>query len=106
VRSTFACCRTSRPESAGRLERRARQMLPEHGIDINAAENGVFLPATATSANPTGAVVHSNLHTHGVEGYYQSVNRALEDAESYDEVVEILDDIRQTLLAGGGRGGF
>jgi len=32
----------------------ARQMLVEFDIDINTAENGVFLPANLKSSNPSG----------------------------------------------------
>jgi hypothetical protein len=41
--------------------------LTQYGIDVNIAENGVFLPRNLGSANPLGAAVHSTLHT---GGYY------------------------------------
>jgi len=75
----------------------ARDILDEYGVGINDASNGVWLPANGTTPDPWGAV-HSTLHTNS---YYESVNSALESAETAQEVTEILGDIRGDLLAGG-----
>jgi len=67
------------------------------GVHIDDAVNGVFLPATKKSVNPTGATVHSSMHT---RGYNNSVNEMLSNATSRKKAIEILDQIRQTLLSG------
>ncbi len=77
--------------------KKAREILEAAGVHIDDAANGVFLPATKKSANPTGATVHSSMHT---RGYYNSVNKMLSNSTSRQEVIEILDQIRQTLQSG------
>ncbi len=77
---------------------RARDKLKQLGIGINEAVNGVFLPATRKSPNPTGAAVHTTLHTNK---YYQTVNSMLTRATTRAEAEEALRAIAQTLLAGG-----
>jgi RHS repeat-associated protein len=72
----------------------ARAILENEGININAAENGVYLPQNTKVPNPTGAQVHSKVHT---DVYYDSVNAALEDAQP-GTVVDILSDIADQLL--------
>lgn len=76
----------------------ARRTLQNFGIGINEATNGVFLPATRASANPSGAAVHSTLHT---RAYYQQVNARLANVTSKAEVESALAGIRATLLRGG-----
>jgi hypothetical protein len=75
-------------------------VLEKVGIDINAAENGVFLPANDNAPNPTGAAVHS--HVHGDE-YYAKVNdliiRSFSGGRS--AVIETLESVRRSLLDGG-----
>ena len=66
-------------------------------VHIDDAVNGVFLPATKRSVNPAGAIVHSSMHT---EGYFTSVNDMLSNVTSRQEVIDVLDQIRQTLLSG------
>ncbi|GAB4568541.1 MAG: hypothetical protein Tsb0020_22070 [Haliangiales bacterium] len=77
---------------------RARDKLKQLGIGINEAVNGVFLPATRKSPNPTRAAVHATLHTNK---YYQTVNSMLTRATTRAEAEEALRAIAQTLLAGG-----
>jgi hypothetical protein len=48
-------------------------------------------------ANPSGAAVHSTLHT---RAYYQSVERLLLGASSKDEALEVLSFIRTQLQRG------
>lgn len=81
-----------------RLADPARKILRKLGIGINEASNGVFLPATRTSPNPTGAAVHSTLHT---RVYYRQVNRRLGSATTRAQAERILAEIRQILLDGG-----
>jgi hypothetical protein len=76
----------------------ARGVLTRYGIDVNAAENGVFLPRNGDSANPLGAAVHSTLHT---GGYYDAVNELLLGANSAVEVLDSLAYLRGALLGGG-----
>ena len=73
-------------------------MLQRLGIDINDAGNGVFLPARMTSPNPTGAAVHSSLHTNA---YYRQVNALLGQTTTRDEALEVLAIVRGQLLSGG-----
>ncbi len=72
----------------------ARAILINFQIDINAAENGVFLPRNCNSANPSGHVVHSKIHT---AKYFTYVNTLLRQATTKAEVIEALDDVRQML---------
>ncbi|TKD12807.1 AHH domain-containing protein [Polyangium fumosum] len=77
---------------------RARDILAKFGIGMDDAANGVFLPATRAAPNPTGAAVHSTLHTNT---YYQTVNQMLDTAKTQAEAEAILQDIRNILLSGG-----
>lgn len=85
---------------AGSAQRagQARTILQRFGIGINDAANGVFLPATRASVNPTGAAVHSTLHTNH---YYQAVNQILGAATTRADVEAALNVIRQALRSGG-----
>jgi hypothetical protein len=76
----------------------ARAALTRFGIDINAADNGVFLPANLSSANAGGAAVHSTIHT---AAYYDEVNLLLGQATTRGEALEALAFIRQQLKSGG-----
>jgi A nuclease family of the HNH/ENDO VII superfamily with conserved AHH len=76
----------------------ARAVLARFGIGMNDAANGVFLPKNLSVPNPTGAAVHSTVHT---RAYYQAVNRRLSQAATRQEVLEALESIRQGLLSGG-----
>ena len=77
---------------------KARRILEKVGIGINEAANGVFLPATRASANPTGAAVHSTLHT---KSYYAYVNELLSTATTRAQAEAALAQIREALLGGG-----
>jgi hypothetical protein len=80
-----------------RLAGPAREVLRRFGININAAENGVFLPRNVGAANPQGHAVHSTLHTNR---YYTEVNRLLGQATNRQEAIDVLNFIRSRLLAG------
>jgi hypothetical protein len=69
----------------------ARKILEKYGIDINAAENGVWLPTGDKIGRGTN---HLSLHTNR---YYNEVNRRLMQAKSKKEVLEILQDIEKEL---------
>ncbi|MFG3659380.1 AHH domain-containing protein, partial [Streptomyces sp. NPDC047706] len=75
----------------------ARQRLAKFGIDINDASNGVFLPRGSASANPTGASVHSRIHTND---YYTYVNDMVGGARNASEARDVLAHIRRQLQGG------
>lgn len=72
----------------------ARAILKKYGVDINDAENGVFLP---TQKGVSDAAYHPGLHTNA---YYDEVNNLLKEASSKEEVVEILGYIKESLQKG------
>ncbi|MFE9439628.1 polymorphic toxin-type HINT domain-containing protein [Streptomyces sp. NPDC006602] len=75
----------------------ARQQLAKFGIDINDAGNGVFLPRGSASANPTGASVHSRIHTND---YYAYVNDLIGGARNANEARDVLGHIQRQLQGG------
>ena len=72
----------------------ARKILQKYGIDINDAENGVFLPIVIDVAD---GVYHPSLHT---SAYYDEVNNLLKDATSKREVLDVLSYISELLQDG------
>lgn len=70
----------------------ARQQLAKFGIDINDASNGVFLPRGSASTNPTGASVHSRIHTND---YYASVNDLIGGARNANEARDVLGHLQR-----------
>lgn len=74
----------------------ARAILAGQGIDIDDAMNGVFLPSNSRVPNPSGANVHSSLHT---DVYYKEVNSRLMRAQA-STIPNVLGQIRSELLAG------
>ncbi len=66
----------------------ARKILEKFGIDINQAENGVFLPAN----------IHNGLVND--KRYMAAVLKDLQRATSKDDVIRILQDIGEQLLNG------
>ncbi|MFB9201104.1 polymorphic toxin-type HINT domain-containing protein [Nonomuraea spiralis] len=75
----------------------ARKILDRFGIDINDAANGVWLPGGSKKPNPGGAIPHSRVHTNS---YYDSVNDALGMAQTKDEAMDILGQLRRELRDG------
>ena len=75
----------------------ARQQLAKFGIDINDASNGVFLPRGSASANPTGASVHSRIHTND---YYSYVNDLIGGARNANEARDVLGHLQRQLQGG------
>ncbi len=71
---------------------RARQILNSFKIDINSADNGVFLPNTKTSQ--FNGAYHRTIHTNK---YYDYVNYMLSGANTRDEALEILNDLKNEL---------
>ena len=72
----------------------AREILKRFGIDINTAPNGVFLP---TVLDVSDAVYHPSLHS---TSYYRKVTRLLSDANSKQDVLDILASIAEQLKKG------
>ncbi|MCP3820578.1 DNRLRE domain-containing protein [Streptomyces sp. A3M-1-3] len=75
----------------------ARQQLAKFGIDINDAGNGVFLPRGSASVNPSGASVHSRIHTND---YYANVNNLIGGARNASEARDVLGHLRRQLQGG------
>lgn len=71
----------------------ARKNLEKYGVGINDAENGVFLAIEEGK----GTSNHTTLHT---ANYYRNVENMLKNATSKQEVINILDTIRQQLING------
>jgi len=76
----------------------ARRILKHFGININAAANGVFLPATEDTVNIGGEAVHRPLHT---KEYIEAVNEALKKATTRQDAINILQSIGRALQSGG-----
>ena len=74
----------------------ARRILAKYGIDVNAPENGVFLPSRGGSMADKTAV-HSGKHA---REYEIDTLRRLKDAQTRDDAVAILSNIRNELLRG------
>ena len=72
----------------------AQALLTSFGIDINGADNGVFLP---TSIGVSNSEYHPSLHT---DVYYQNVENDLLKATNRAEAIQTLQDIRTKLLNG------
>lgn len=72
----------------------ARDKLVSLGIDINDANNGVFL---STSKNIVGTTYHRTLHT---GQYYDKVNSLLSVAKTKAEAIDVLTYIKTALLNG------
>ena len=71
-------------------------MLKDHGIGINDAVNGVFLPRFTSSPNPAGSAVHASVHG---DRYYAEVNSiVLAARSSKEDVIEALLLIKLALL--------
>lgn len=76
----------------------ARAALERFEIDINSADNGVFLPANLGTPNAEGLAVHRAVHT---DAYFRAVNALLGQATTRGEVLEALAYVRSRLLSGG-----
>ncbi|MCA9041112.1 MAG: AHH domain-containing protein [Planctomycetaceae bacterium] len=74
---------------------KSRAILKKFNIDLDSAENGVFLPGNKTVAAGTGLPAHSTIHT---RDYYRAVEEKLLKATSREEAVDYLEEIRNQLL--------
>jgi len=80
--------------AAAKAAEEGRKILRDHGISINDAVNGVFLPV---KEGVSKAANHARLHT---DIYYKAVNKALEEAKEGKDVVRILGEIAEALQNG------
>jgi len=69
--------------------------LKAYGIDLNSAMNGVFLPGCGSSK--AIGMVHCGKHT---EAYEIEVFKLLKNANTREELINRLNDIRNELLSG------
>lgn len=76
-----------------------RQQLTTHGIDINDADNGIFLPhSTAVrTANSLTEIAHSRIHTND---YKQAVFDRINPMTNAAEIRADLGKIRTEIAAG------
>ncbi|MDR6882436.1 RHS repeat-associated core domain-containing protein [Bacillus sp. 3255] len=71
----------------------AQDILNKYNVDIDSAYNGVFLPTSDGFVESNHRRIHTNV-------YYDNVNSLLSGAKSQDDVIDILDDIRDQLTNG------
>ena len=62
-------------------------------MDINSAENGMYLSSDTLS----GGINHRTLHT---TDYYDKINNKLSCTQNWDETIDILNDIAEQLSNG------
>lgn len=73
----------------------SKAILEKYGIDINAPENGIFLPQDETS--DLHGTIHNGKHT---MAYNDEVTQRLKVATCKEDVLEILDSIKEDLYNG------
>ena len=73
-----------------------RKILKKFDIDINSADNGVFLPVEDLKGS-NKPINHRKIHT---DEYYKNVYNELEGCESAEDVIEVLHNIREEILTG------
>ncbi len=69
------------------------------GIDLDAPENGVFLPMNSAGRAP-GVNPNSITHRNLTGDYYDDVNKLFKNCVSGEEAKQILNGIRTRLLNG------
>jgi hypothetical protein len=75
----------------------SRAILAGAGIDVNSADNGVYLPRNMNVPNPNNEAVHSRIHT---DTYYREVERRLQVAQVAGRpITPVLQQIEQELLS-------
>ena len=73
----------------------SKAILDKYGIDINAPENGIFLPQNESS--DLHGTIHDGKHT---KAYNDEVTQRLRAATCKEDVLEILDSIKEDLYNG------
>ncbi|PWV99280.1 RHS repeat-associated core domain-containing protein, partial [Mangrovibacter plantisponsor] len=76
-----------------------RNKMDELGIDINSANNGVYLPTSTKVKNnaDTSAIAHSKVHTNT---YKENVYNRLKDVNNKNDFERALNDIASELSKG------
>ncbi|MBH3134939.1 AHH domain-containing protein [Serratia marcescens] len=85
------------PETA-KGARPARDILKQHDIDINGADNGVFLP-NRNNVDGLPGILHNGKHP---DKYLDAVNQRILDAHEFGGKQGVLDELqlmRETLLS-------
>ena len=73
----------------------SKAILEKYGIDINSPENGIFLPQNDSS--DLHGTIHEGKHT---KAYNDEVTQRLRSATCKEDVLEILDSIKEDLYNG------
>ncbi|WP_415639464.1 RHS repeat-associated core domain-containing protein, partial [Pseudomonas plecoglossicida] len=83
---------------SAKLAAPARAVLTKHGIDVDGAANGVFLPNRFNTDASVPGILHNGKHPNS---YFESVNEILANADAAggkDAVLKAIGNIRQKLL--------
>uniref|UniRef100_UPI0015E084FC RHS repeat domain-containing protein n=1 Tax=Pseudomonas plecoglossicida TaxID=70775 RepID=UPI0015E084FC len=83
---------------SAKLAAPARAILTKHGIDVDGAANGVFLPNRFNTDASVPGILHNGKHPNS---YFESVNEILANADAAggkDAVLKAIGNIRQKLL--------
>ena len=77
--------------------KKLRALFKKHGVPINDADNGIFLPRTVSDAVGTGLPAHSKMHS-GV--YKQAVYDRLRNKKTEAGIRNALNTIANEIRAG------
>ncbi|WP_313318754.1 RHS repeat-associated core domain-containing protein, partial [Pseudomonas sp.] len=83
---------------SAKLAAPARAILNKHGIDVDGAANGVFLPNRFNTDVSVPGILHNGKHPNS---YFESVNKIIANADAAggkDAVLKAIGNIRQKLL--------
>ncbi|WP_140399140.1 RHS repeat domain-containing protein, partial [Pseudomonas sp. SID14000] len=83
---------------SAKLAAPARAILNKHGIDVDGAANGVFLPNRFNTDISVPGILHNGKHPNS---YFESVNKIIANADAAggkDAVLKAIGNIRQKLL--------
>lgn len=77
--------------------KKLRDLFKKHGMDINDADNGIFLPRTVSDSINSGLPAHSKMHS---DAYKQAVYNRLKNKKSEAGVRQALTDIANEIRTG------
>lgn len=83
---------------SAKLAAPARAILNKHGIDVDGAANGVFLPNRFNTDISVPGILHNGKHPNS---YFESVNKIIANADAAggkNAVLKAIGNIRQKLL--------
>lgn len=83
-------------DTKSKVVSKCRKILSSFGIDINSADNGVFLPVEDLEGL-NKPINHRKIHTNK---YYQNLYNELNKCKTKESVIETLHDIRDKILTG------